>query len=194
MILKQGRAEYENIAEPIVDLALACRRQTNLTTFLEWNFHGAALLPPLLQFSILLFFAGAVIFLRQVNTTVTIVYGSLGIMFVIIYLILFPVLSITPFYPYSVLLIHRLSVAIGKLVISAVDLIAHGWFVTRRHVMRAILRLFAQTISGGGTLHNWCKPILPWEYTHIQVRWGNTFDQSLDRINISPQVQEEAIL
>ena len=192
--VKHLRTEYDNVSNPIVDLVQACRRQANLMTFLEWNVHGATLLPPLFQLSILLFFAGASIFLWQINTTVAVVYLSIGVIFSITYLFRFPAVSIAPFRPYSILIIHRLFIAIGKIVISAVDRIAHGWFIVRRRATRAILWPFARTILSAGTLRDWCKPILPWEYKHIRVRWGKTCDQSLDRINISPQVQEEAIL
>ena len=194
MVCKQWQTEYNNGADPIVDLLRACRRQIHLMTFLGWNIHATALLPPLLQLSVLLFFTGAVIFLWQVDTTVTMVYASLGIMFSITYLIILPVVTKTPFRPYSTLLIHRLSVAIGKLVVPAVDFIAHGGFLVLRYVTRAILWPLAQAILSAGTLHNWCKPILPGEYTHMGVWWENAFDDSLDQINTSPRIQEEAIL
>jgi hypothetical protein len=36
--------------------------------------------------------------------------------------------------------------------------------------------------------------ILPAEYKHIRVGWANAFDDSLDKIDTSQKVQEEAIL
>ena len=197
MVCKQWQTEYDNATDPIVDLLRACRRQVHFMTFQGWNIHATALLPPLLQLSVLSFFAGAVIFLWQIHTTVAKVYLSLGIMFAIIYLVLLPVLTKTPFRPYSALLLHRLSVAVGKVIVSIVDLVAHGCFLALHYVTSATLWPFAQTILSTGALRSWyekARSIFPAKYKHMGVWWENAFDDSLDQIDTSPRVQEEAIL
>ena len=197
MNCKQWQSEYNSGTDPAVDLLRACRRQVHFKTFQKWNIHATALLPPLLQLSVLFFFTGAVIYLWQVDTTVAAVYASLGIMFSVTYLVFLPVLTKTPFRPYSTLLIHRFTVVIGELIILVMDPIAHRCFLALRYVTGAILCPFARTTLSTGVFRNWytkARSILPGEYKHMRVWWENAFDYSLDQINTSPRVQEEAIL
>ena len=197
MLCKQWRAEYNNGTDPAVDLLRACRRQVHFITFQGWNIHATSLLFPLLLLSILSFLAGAVVFLWQINTTVAAVTASFGIMFFTTYLVFLPVVTKTPFRPYSVLLFHRLSVANGKVIIPIVDRIAHGCFVALRYLTDRVLWPFARTILGPGALRTRCEKIrliFRGKYKHMRVWWEDAFNDSLDQIDISPQIQEEAIL
>ena len=160
---------------------------------LQPNYQQAtALLPPLLQLSVVLFFGGAAVPLWQVNTAVAAAYASLGILFAITYAVLLPMVSITPFRSYSTLLFHRLSVAMGKIVIPGVDRIAYGCFIALRYVMDAVLWRFTRTIPNA--LRAWCERARSMKDKHMRVWWENAFDDSLDQIDLSPRVQEEAIL
>ena len=197
MRCKQWLTEYNNGMDPAVDLLRACRRQAHFVTFQGWNIQAAALLPPFLLLSMVLFFAGAVIFLWKIDTTVASLCTSLGILFSIIYAALLPVATKTPFRPYSVLLLHRLSVVTGYVVIPIVDRIAHGCFIALRFVTYSVLGRFARAFFGKDTLRactRIARSILPRKYHHMRVWWESWFDDSLDQIDISPQVQEEAIL
>ena len=197
MICKQWQAEYNNGKDPAVDLLRACRRQIHFMTFQGWNIQATGLLPPVLLLSIFLFFAGAVIFLWQIDTTVAALCTALGVVFFIIYAVLLPVVKKAPFRPYSVLLLHRLSVVAGKVVIPIVDRIVHGCFIALRYVTDAVLWRFARTVLSPGALRTWCektRSVFPRKYKHMRVWWENWFDDSLDQIDISPQIQEEAIL
>ena len=130
---------------------------------------------------------------------VAIVYLVIGGIFGIIYFIsaLLPFVMNAPFRPYSTLLVHRLSVAIGRVIVPIVDAIAHACFLVLRYMTGAILWPFAQTIFSKGTLHTWymqTQEILPGEYNHMRVWWANTFSDPLDKIDTSQRIQEEAIL
>jgi len=168
--------------------------------FQRWHVHDlVALLPPLLHSSVLLFFSGALVYLWRTDERVAIVYQIMGGSFTISYFIstFLPFFTNAPFRPYSTLLFHRLSVAIGKGVIPIVDLFVHGCYLTLRYITNAILWPFAQVVVGSKTLQHWCvEPwtILPAEYKHIRVWWADAFDDSLDKIDTSQKVQEEAVL
>lgn len=200
MICKEWLTEYTGGANPVVDLLRACQRQIRFMAFQRWNVHTLiALLPPLLHSSVLLFFTGAVIYLWQIDLKVAIVYLVIGGIFGVTYLVstFLPFLMNAPFRPYSTLLVHRSSVAIGKIIMPIVDAIAHVCFLTLRFVIGAILWPFAKTIFNEGALHTWymqAGTILPGEYKHIRVWWANAFSDSLDDIDTSQKIQEEAIL
>ena len=176
MIFKEWFAEYDSGLDPVVDLLRACQRQIRFMVFQRWNIRAlVALFPPLLYSSVILFFVGAIVRLWQVDKTVAIVYQVMGGIFGIIYLssTVLPLVMNTPLRPYSTLLLHRLSVAIGKVFISIVDVFAHVCFLTLR---------FAT------------GEILPREYKHMDVWWANALGDSLDKVDTSQRVQEEAIL
>jgi hypothetical protein len=200
MICKEWLTEYNGGANPVVDLLRACQRQVRFMAFKRWNIETlVALLPPLLHSSVLLFFTGAVIYLWQIDVRVAIVYIVIGGIFAFTYFLstLLPIVVSAPFRPYSTLLLHRLSVAIGKVIIPIVDTIAHACFVALRYVTAWILWPFAQTIFSEGVLHTWymeAQTILPGEYKHMRVWWANAFSDSLDEIDTSQRIQEEAIL
>ena len=200
MICKEWLTEYHSGANPVVDLIRACQRQIRYMAFQRWNVHGLiALLPPLLHSSVLLFFTGAVVYLWKMDERVAIAYQIIGGIFAILYFIstFLPFVTNAPFRPYSTLLFHRLSIVIGKGVVPIVDLFAYGCYLTLRYVASAVLWPFAQVVVGSRTLQRWymgARSILPAEYKHIKVWWANAFDDSLDKIDTSQQIQEEAIL
>ena len=200
MICKEWLTEYNSGANPVVDLLRACQRQIRFMAFQRWNVHTlVALLPPLLHSSVLLFFTGAVAYLWQMDERVAIVYIVMGGLFSFAYFLstFLPFVTNAPFRPYSTLLFHRVSVVIGRVVIPIVDVFVHVCYLTLRYVAGAILFPFARTIFSKGTLHLWymqAATILPGEYKHIRVWWANAFNDSLDEINTSQRVQEEAVL
>jgi hypothetical protein len=200
MICKEWLTEYHSGANPVVDLIRACQRQIRYMAFQRWNVHSlVALLPPLLHSSVILFFSGAVVYLWRMDERVAIVYQIIGGLFVLSYFIstFLPFVTNAPFRPYSTLLFHRLSVAIGKGVIPIVDFFVHGCYLTLRYIISAVLWPFAQVVFDNDVLQRWylaTRTILPAEYKHIQVWWANAFDDSLDKVDTSQKVQEEAIL
>ena len=200
MICKEWLTEYNGGANPVVDLLRACQRQIRFQAFQRWNVHAlVALLPPLLHFSVLLFFTGAVVYLWRVDEIVAIFYQVMGGIFCIIYFVstLLPFVTNAPFRPYSTLLFHRLSVAVGKAVIPVVDVFVYGCYLALRYAIGAILFPFGQTTFNNDTFRRWyirAATILPDEYRHMRVWWANAFNDSLDKIDTSQRVQEEAVL
>ena len=197
LLCKKWQAQYNNNADPAIDLLRACRRQVHFTTFQWWDKHAAALLPPLLLQSVLLFFIGCFIFAWQLNKVVATVYTSLGIIFFIIYMTLFPVTTNTTSFLHWVLLFYRSPLLIEKLIIPVADWIVHRCFIALRYLTDAVLWRFARTFLSPGALRTWCenaRSIFAGKYKHMRVWWKNAFDGSLDQIDISPRVQEEAIL
>ena len=200
MICKEWLTEYNGGANPVINLLRACQRQIRFMAFQRWNVHTLiSLLPPLLHSSVLLFFTGATIYLWQIDIRVAIVYLTIGGIFGITYFIstLLPFVMNAPFRPYSTLLVHQLSVAIGEIIMPIVDSIAHVCFLALRYMIGAFLWPFAQTIFNEGTLGAWylrARTILPSEYKPMGVWWANAFNESLDEIDTDERVQEEAIL
>ena len=200
MICKEWLTEYNGGANPVVDLLRACQRQVRFRAFQRWNVHAfVALLPPLLHSSVLLFFMGSVVYLWRTDETVAIFYQVIGGIFCIAYFVstFLPFVTNAPFRPYSTLLVHQLSVAIGNVVIPIVDVFVYLCYLTVRYVTGAILFPFARIIFNNETLHRWymrAATILPGEYKHMRVWWANAFNDSLDEIDTSQRVQEEAVL
>ena len=200
MICKEWLTEYNGGANPVVDLLRACQRQIRFRAFQRWNVHAlVALLPPLLHSSVLLFFTGAVVYLWRVDEMVAIFYQVIGGIFCTLYFVstFLPFVTNAPFRPYSTLLFHRLSVVVGKAVIPVVDVFVHGCYLALRYATGAILFPFVQVIFNNETLHHWymrAAAVLPGEYRHMRVWWANAFNDSLDKIDTSQRVQEEAVL
>ena len=200
MICKEWLTEYNGGTNPVVGVLRACQRQVRYMAFQRWGVHTLiALLPPLLHSSVLLFFSGAVVYLWQINIKVAIVYAVMGGIFGITYFVstFLPMLIDAPFRPYSTLLVHRFSVAIGRIIMPIIDPIVHFCFLTLRFVTNAILWPLAQPIFGNGLLYTWHlqgQAILPAEYKYMGVWWANAFNDSLDEIDTSQRIQEEAIL
>ena len=161
------------------------------------DIQATALIPHILLLSIYLFSFGVAVSLWEANTTVLAVVVSVGATFTFVWTVLLPVVKKTPFRPYSILHFHRFSVVTGKAIMPIVDHIAHSCFIALRYVVDAVLWPFARTILSPGTLRTWCEKaqsIFPRKYKHMRVWWGDWFDDSPDQIDISPQVQEEAVL
>ena len=200
MICKEWLTEYHGGANPVVELIRACQRQIRYMAFQRWNVYAlVALLPPLLHSSVILFFSGAVMYLWQMDGRVAIVYQVIGGLFVLTYFIstFLPFVTNAPFRPYSTLLFHRLSVIVGKGLIPIVDPLVHGCYLTLRYITSAILLPFAHVVLGGEKLRRWytkSETTLPAEYKHLRVGWANAFDDSLEKIDTSQKVQEEAVL
>ena len=112
-----------------------------------------------------------------------------------------PLVMNTPLRPYSTVLVHRLSVVVGKAVMSVVmpvvDVFVQSCYLALRYVTGAILFPFARAILNNDSLHHWymrAATILPGEYRRMHVRWANAFNEPLDTIDISRRIQEEAVL
>ena len=199
MICKEWLAEYNNGTNP-VDLLRACQRQIRFMAFQRWDFDAlVALLPPLLHSSIMLFFAGAVVYLWEIDEMVGIVYQVIGGIFVIAYFLstFLPLMVHAPFRPYSMLHFHRLFVAMKNIIISIVDVFVHACYLALRYVTGAILFPFARTIFNDKTFHHWymyAAEILPGEYKHMRAWRAKPSNNSVDKIDTSQRVQEEAIL
>ena len=191
MICKEWLTEHNGGANPVVDLIRACQRQIRYRAFRQWNAH--ALVSLLLQFSFLLFFTGATLYLWPVDKRVAIVYQVMGGIFGVLYLIstLLPFVTNVPFRPHLTLFFHRLSVVIGKAILPIVDLFVHAGYLALRYMTIILLLPFYITSEA---FRRWYMTVLPREHKHIRVWWANAFDDSLDKIDTSQKVQEEAIL
>ena len=198
MICKEWLTEYHEGTNPIADLTRACRRQIRYMAFQRWKVHTfIALLLPLLHSSVLLFFTGAVVYLWKMDERVAIVYQILGGLFAVIYFLstFLPFVISAPFRPYSTLLFHKLSVVIGKVVMPVVDVFVHGCYIIIRYLASEVFVPLARIFVGDETFQRWygqSQTLLPGEYKHLRVWWENAFD--LDEVDITPGVQEEAIL
>ena len=200
MICKEWLTDYDGGTSPVVNLIRACRRHTRFVAFHKWGVHTfIGLLPPLLHSSVFLFFTGAVVYLWKVDKRVAIMYQTMGGLFALLYFVstFLPFIIRPPFRPYSTRLFHRLSVRIGKVVMPIVDVFVYGGYLTLRHLANTVLWPLARTVIDDQTLRRWsprAQTILPGEYKHLRVGWENSFDDSLDEIDTSQRVQEEAIL
>ena len=210
MIGKSWLEDYGGDAGPAIDrgggagsiigLIRACQRHTWYMAFRKRNPHiFMALLPPLLQSSVLLFLAGAVVYLWSVDERVGVVCRVVvGLVALFYFTFTFlPFVTGGNFRPYSMLLFHRLTVVIGKVVVPIVDVFVHGGYLTLRYLIGAVLWPLARKFIRNQTLDRWylqSKTILPGEYEPLRVWWENSFDDSLDDIDTSDSVQEEAIL
>ena len=199
MICKEWLTEYNSGADPVVDLHRACQRQIRFMAFLRWNVHTLiALLPPFLHLSVLLFFAGAVVYLWQINVWVATVCLVIGGTSAIAYSIstLLPIVTKVSFHPYSTMLLHRFIVVIGDIVILVVDVVVHAGFLALRYAADVIFWLFSRFTSSGRVRNQYmqARTILPAEYKHMRAWWTSLFSGSLDEIDTSQRIQEEAIL
>ena len=187
-------------ASPVAHLIRACRRHTRYMAFRKANLRiFIALLPPLLQSSVFLFLAGAVVYLWNVDESVAVVCRVVvGLVALFYFMFAFlPFATSGSFPPYLLLLFHRLTVVIGKAVVPVVDVFVHGCYLTLRYLASAVMWPLALRLVGNRILHRWymqAQPILPGEYKHLRVGWENSLDDSLDKIDTSQRVQEEAIL
>ena len=200
MICKEWLAGCNGGANPMTNLLRACQRHVRFMAFQRWNVRTLiALLPLLLHLSVILFFAGAVAYLWQIDERVAILYQVIGGVFSITYFIstFLPFVANVPFRPYSTLLFHRLSVVIGKVVIPIVDVFVHACYLILYYVASAILFSFARITSSRGTPPRWytqAATILPGEYKHMRVWWADMFNDSLDEIDTSQWVRVDAVV
>ena len=200
VICKEWLAEYSGCTNVAVDLLQACWRQRRFLILRKLKIHFIiSLLPPLLHSSVILFFSGAVVYFWQINVRVAIVYLVAGGIFCITYSVstFLPIVMNAPFRPYSAQLVHRFSVAIGKVIESIMDCFARGYFLALRYAVGAIRRLFAQTTFAKGALralYQRTRMIPPGGSKNARDWWADTSGDSLDEIDISQKVQEEAIL
>ena len=193
-----GGSERPN---PVVDLMRACQRQIRFMEFQRWNVYALmASLAPLLHFSVLLFFAGAFVYIWRVDERVAIVYQIMGGIFTSLYLlpVLLPFITRVPFRPFLTFIIRRFFVAIVKGIGSIGSALVCGCCpVFLRLRARVVLALFPQCVSTCRTLQNWhirARTTLPTEYKGLRARRKDAFDDSLAKIDTSQKVQEEAIL
>ena len=200
MICKEWLTEYQHDSNLAVGLIRACQRQVRYMALQRWGFHGlVAFLPPLPHLSVLLFTAGAVVNLQQMDDRVALPCQIIGGISVMLYFIsaFAPFVIDAPFRPYSTLLLHRLSVAIGKGVIYITNPLVRGCYIALRYATNFILVPLARVVVGSSNFQRRCmdtRTILPAEYKPPRVWWAEAFDHSPDKINTSQKVQEEAIL
>ena len=133
------------------------------------------------------------------DMAVAIVYQVIGGIFCIVYFIstFLPLAANTPFRLHSTLLFHQLSVAVGKVVIPVVDAFVYVCYVMLRYIAGVILFPLARIIFGKEAVRHWhaqAATIFPEERKRMRVWWEDVFNDSLDKINTSQRVQEEAIL
>ena len=200
VVCKEWLAEYNSCTNVAVDLLQACWRQHRFFILHKLKIHFIiSLLPPLLHSSVILFFSGAVVYFWQIDVRVAIVYLVAGGIFCITYLIstFVPIVMNAPFRPYSAQLIHRSSVSIGGVIGSIADDLARSYFLALRCVVGAIRRVFPRITFAKGALralYQQTRTIPPRGSKDTQDWWADTSSDSLDVIEISQMVQEEAIL
>ena len=200
MICKEWLAEYNSDANPVVDLLRACRRQIRFMAFKRLNIDIViALLPAILHSSVLLFFTGAVVYVWKIDLGVAVFYLLVTGMFAITYLIstFLPFVIDAPFRTYSTILIHRLYVAVGKVAIQVVDVVARACSFAIRRITVAILLAFARIIPSKDNPPNSYpqdRTALPRGYKDMRIRWANASSDSLDEIDTSQRIQDQAIL
>ena len=199
MICKEWLAEYNSGANPVGFLR-ACQRQIRFMAFQRWDFDAlVALLPPLFHSSIMLFFAGATVYLWEIDEIAGIVYQVIGGIFVIAYLLstFLPLMVNAPFRPYSMLHFHRLFVAMKNNNISIANVFVHPCYLALRYVTGEILFPFVQATFNDKTFHRWymyAAGMFPGEYKHMRAWRAKPSDDSMDEIDTSQRVQDEAIL
>ena len=190
MICKDWLAVYNSGTNLALDLLQACWRQHRFSTLYKLKIHLIIpLLHPLLHFSVICFLGGAVVYFWKINMWVATIYLVIGGIVCITYFIstLLPIVMNAPFRPYSAQLVHRLSVAIGKVI-------TRGYFLTLRSVFLTVLRLFAQTTFSKGifdTFHRQTRKTSPWIPKHMRDWWAYASSGEFDT---SQRAQEEAIL
>ena len=158
-----------------------------------------AYLPVLLHSSVLLFFAGAVVYLSQMDERVMIVFAITGGIFGVVYLLLtiLPFVTDPPFRPFSASIFYRLYIAIrrvvvtlGKAFISIIDIFAHTCYFTLRYLVSAILWPFARIIFHDETLQRW---YVHW-YMQIPTILQGEYRPNATVIVTNQKIQEEAIV
>ena len=201
IICKGWLTEYTSGTNPVGGLLRACRRHIRFVAFRRLNVHTlVSFLPVLLHSSVLLFFAGAVVYLLQMDKRVAIVFvitgGVLGAAYFT--LAILPFVTNPPFRHYSTFLFYRLFAATGlrRVVMPIADMFVHICYLTLRYAIRVILLLKDPVIIAQDALREFpfgVKMSLP-EYKYKYLQQANARHDLLDQIDTSQKIQEEAIL
>ena len=202
IICKGWLTEYTTGRNPVGGLLRACRRHIRFVAFRQLNVHTlVAFLPVLLHSSVLLFFAGAVVYLLQMDKRVATVFvitgGVLGAAYFT--LAILPFVTNPPFRHYSTFLFYRLFAATGlrRVVMPIADMFVHICYLTLRDMIRAILPLKDPVIIvSHEALRGFpfrVRMSLP-GYKYKYFRQAYARHDLLDEIDTSQKIQEEAIL
>ena len=201
IICKGWLTEYTSGVNPVLGLLRACKRHIRFKAFQQLDVHTlVSFLPVLLHSSVLLFFAGAVVYLLQMDkrvaTTFVIMGGVLGVAY--FSLAILPFVTNPPFRHYSTFPFYRLFAAtgIGKVFMPIADTFVHIYYLTLRHVISAILfstcLLITRLNRSLWTFHIDGMNLPEYKYKHL--RRPHTHHNLQDNIDTSQKIQEEAII
>ena len=198
IICKSWLTEYTSGMNPVVGLLQACKRHIRFMALQQLKVQTlVAFLPVLLHSSVLLFFAGAVVYLVQIDKWVATVFiitgGILGAAYFV--LTILPFVTNPPFRHYSTFLFYQplkfVVIGIGKAIIPIVN----ACYLALCYPFGAILWLHFRSVNPDREIPYWfiimclsedCNPIRAW--------WARTRHDPLDEIDTSQKIQEEAIL
>ena len=202
IICKGWLTEYTSGPNPVVGLLRACRRHVRFMAFQQLNVRTlVAYLPVLLHSSVLLFFAGAVVYLLRMDKRVAIVFvitgGVLGAAYFT--LAILPFATNPPFRHCSTLPFYRLAATTGirNVAMPIVDMFVHIYYLTFRNTISKILWQPALIIT---MVHKMLRRFLvgvrvnlpEYKYKHLQR--AHARHDLPDEIDTSQRIQEEAIL
>ena len=196
IICKGWLTEYTSGPNPVVGLLRACRRHIRFMAFQQLNVHTlVSFLPVLLHSSVLLFFAGAVVYLLQMDKRVAIVFVTTGGIFGAVYFILaiLPFMTNPPFRHCSTFLFYQpfVVIGIGKVVIPIVNMC----YLALCYPFGAILWLLIRSaLPNMEITYRDTVEYLSGDYNLIRAWWARTSHDPLDEIDTSQRIQEEAIL
>jgi len=199
MALKWWLTEYDGGANLVGGLLRACRRQMRFKAFERLNVHALiGFLPTLLLQSISLFFIGGVLYGWQMNKIVMVIFAASGGISSIAYFLLFISPSVTklPLFHFPKLISYRPPFAIGRVVVSFVDVILGICYISVRGLIATTFP-FIQSVPGAGTLPHWntrTRKDSPEEDRDMHVQRSTSINNPRDGIDTSQEVQEEAIL
>ena len=173
IICKGWLTKYTGGADPVVGPLRACRRHTRFMAFQQLEVQRIVVtLLLLLHYSVLLFFAGAVVYLFRMDNVVAFNFISTGVFSFLYYfhLITLPFITNPPFHGHSNSSINRLFVVINQLPfrLSAICM----------KVVMGSMRLFDSAILG---LTNMMLP--PSQRTILER--DHRLDATLQRLNVS---------
>ena len=219
IICKGWLTEYTSGTNPVVGLLRACRRHVRFMALQQLSVHTlVAFLPVLLHSSVLLFFAGAVVYLLQMDKRVAIAFVTTGGVLGAVYftLAILPFVTNPPFHRRSKFPFYRLfaSTGIRKVVMPIMDMFVRIYYLTdftlpdeisRHPLLRGrgipsfhqLLRNFYQLPRSFYQLFRGfpiqIRVNLP-EYRYRHLRPPHARYDLQDEIDTSRKIQEEAIL
>ena len=199
MALKWWLTEYDGGANLVGGLLRACRRHMRFKAFERLNVHALiGFLPTLLLQSISLFFIGGILYGWQMNRIVMGIFAASGGVSAIAYFLLFISPSVTklPLFHFPRLISYRPSFAIGRAVVSTVDVILAVGYISVRGLIATTFP-FIQSVPGAGTLPHWdarTRKNSPGEARDMHVQRATSGNNPRDGIDTSQEVQEEAIM